>query len=49
MFFSMWSLVDCGRMNAVPSWTVLSVFFVFQREQEIRMGQMAMGGKDLRD
>jgi hypothetical protein len=24
------------------------VYIVFQREQEIRMGQMAMGGKELR-
>lgn len=43
---SVWSSVDCGSMQCCLglSW----VFFVFQREQEIRMGQMAMGGKDLR-
>ena len=33
MFFSMWSLVDCGRMNAVPSWTVLSVFLFFRESK----------------
>lgn len=43
MFFSMWSLVDCGRMNAVLSWDCPECFFVFQREQEIMDGSDGYG------